>query len=56
MNTETLTEYSTCHICKDDYKTENMQADIEGALYCYVCADICWTCGIYQHQCEEANA
>lgn len=46
-------EYSTCHICKEDSKTEDMINDIAGTLYCYVCSDICWNCGVYQHRCEE---
>jgi hypothetical protein len=53
MSTDTLNEFSTCHICKEDSKTQDMQEDILGALYCYLCGDICWTCGVYQHKCEE---
>ena len=52
-NPDEVSKHSTCHICKEDSKTEDMVADIAGTLYCYVCADICWTCGVYQHQCEE---
>jgi len=55
MSTDTFSEYSTCHICKQDDMTEDMQEDIAGALYCYVCSDICWTCGVYQHKCEETE-
>jgi len=50
-----VSEYSTCHICKEDSKTEDMVTDISGTLYCYVCADICLVCGIYQHDCEGAS-
>ena len=46
---------STCHICKEDYKTIDMVEDLEGTLYCYYCADMCWTCGVYQHKCEEVS-
>lgn len=48
-----MREFSTCHICKEDERAEDMMADISGALYCYRCADICLNCGVYQHQCEE---
>lgn len=50
-----MSEFSTCLICKEDERTEDMAADISGALYCYRCADICLVCGVYEHNCEEAT-
>ena len=48
-----MSEYSTCKICSEDYLTEDMIEDIQGALYCLVdSGDICPNCGIYGHQCE----
>ena len=49
-------EYLSCHICKKDYKADDMVPDIDGAAYCYYCADMCWSCGVYQHDCEKEDA
>lgn len=51
-----MSELSTCKVCLNDYLTEDMIEDIEGAKYClFDSGDICLVCGVYDHNCEEAS-
>ena len=50
-----MSELSTCKVCLDDYPTDQTFEDIEGARYCWVHAEICLSCGVYQHDCEGAS-
>jgi len=52
-----MSSESTCKVCLEDFPTEDTFEDITGARYCWVHAEICLSCGVYQHNCEEgANA
>ena len=51
-NKVNIMELATCKICLEDSAAQDMVEDIEGAKYCYACADICFNCGIYGHHCE----
>ena len=48
-----MSDLSTCKVCLEDYPTDLTFEDIEGARYCYIHADICLSCGVYQHNCER---
>ena len=52
-----MNELSTCKTCSEDYLTESMIQDIEGALYCLVdSGEICPNCGKFGHECEQVSA
>ena len=51
-----MSEFSTCKVCSEDYLTEDMIEDIEGAKYCLLdSGNICVVCGVYDHACEEVS-
>ena len=48
-----MEQVSTCHICQDDFITEDMIEDIAGVKYCLLdSGGICPNCGVYDHKCE----
>jgi len=48
-----MSEFSTCKTCSEDYLTEDMIEDIQGALYCLMDSDICASCGYHRESQPE---